>query len=78
MIGYSGSTGNAKGSNEWEQHLHFEFRDSLMGGKTLEGRIDPEFFFGSPPWVLQKGGWVMNSGISQGYETAAPEEYTPY
>src|SRR5262245_25170532 len=44
QIGFSGSTGNAKGSKPWEQHLHFEFREKFSCGKGLTGRIDPENF----------------------------------
>lgn len=56
LIGYSGSTGNAKGSNRWEQHLHFEFRSERWCGKGLEGRIDPFYFFGPPPFTWMCGG----------------------
>lgn len=56
-IGYSGSTGNAKGSKSWAQHLHFEFRSQAFCGKGLEGRVNPEEFYGPPPfnWVSYDG-----------------------
>ena len=57
VIGFSGSTGNAKGSQPWEQHLHFEFREKFSCGKGLAGRVDPKMFLGNPPyhWVCQPG-----------------------
>lgn len=76
VIGYQGSTGNARGSKGAAQHLHFEFRETMLGGKGLAGRIDPIAFFGDPPyqWIENpqlpidvRGGW---------YETPAPEYYT--
>jgi murein DD-endopeptidase MepM/ murein hydrolase activator NlpD len=56
-IGFSGSTGNAKGSQPWEQHLHFEFREKFSCGKGLAGRVDPKRFLGNPPyhWVCVPG-----------------------
>lgn len=57
LIGYSGSTGNAKGSASWAQHLHFEFRNQRYCGTGLEGRIDPERFFGAPPY-----NWLTSAG----------------
>lgn len=56
LIGYSGSTGNAKGSTKWEQHLHFEFRSERSCGVGLGGRIDPYYFFGPPPFTWMNGG----------------------
>lgn len=56
-IGYSGSTGNAKGSYANAQHLHFEFRYKERCGKGLDGRIDPFRFYGPPPF-----GWIHMSG----------------
>jgi len=50
LIGYSGSTGNAKGSWRDAQHLHFEFRNRASCGKGLEGRVDPQRFYGPPPY----------------------------
>jgi len=50
LIGYSGSTGNAKGSSANAQHLHFEFRNKSQCGKGLNGRIDPQRFYGPPPY----------------------------
>lgn len=50
LIGYSGSTGNAKGSWRDAQHLHFEFRNKRYCGKSLDGRIDPQRFYGPPPY----------------------------
>lgn len=57
VIGFSGSTGNAKGSKPWEQHLHFEFRDKYSCGKGLDGRVDPKVFYGAPPyhWISVPG-----------------------
>jgi len=53
-VGFSGSTGNAKGSRGNAQHLHFEFRYKEKCGKGLDGRIDPWRFFGPPPysWII--------------------------
>lgn len=50
LIGYSGSTGNAKGMPPSGQHLHFEFRDRRYAGNGLTGRIDPVTFYGGPPY----------------------------
>ena len=57
LIGYSGSTGNAKGSKPWEQHLHFEFRNRRYAPSGLEGRVDPVKYFGPPPysWMCHPG-----------------------
>ncbi len=76
LIGYSGSTGNAKGSNKWEQHLHFEFRSERFCGKGLEGRIDPQFFFGAPPFAWMSGGeFIPYYELAGGYATAAASGY---
>jgi murein DD-endopeptidase MepM/ murein hydrolase activator NlpD len=76
LIGYSGSTGNAKGSNKWEQHLHFEFRSERHCGKGLEGRIDPQFFFGPPPFAWMCGGeFIPYYELAGGYATAAASGY---
>ena len=50
LIGYSGSTGNAKGSKSYAQHLHFEIREKRYCGKGLDGRLDPVIIFGPPPY----------------------------
>lgn len=57
FIGYSGSTGNAKGSSTNAQHLHFEFRYKRNCGKGLDGRTDPHRFYGPPPFS-----WSVASG----------------
>jgi murein DD-endopeptidase MepM/ murein hydrolase activator NlpD len=49
LIGYTGSTGNAKGSSKNAQHLHFEFRYKESCGHGLTGRTDPYRFYGPPP-----------------------------
>lgn len=53
LIGFSGSTGNAKGMSPSGQHLHFEFRNRRYAGNGLTGRVDPSYFYGSPPlsWI---------------------------
>jgi murein DD-endopeptidase MepM/ murein hydrolase activator NlpD len=81
LIGYSGSTGNARyrcNANKWMQHLHFEFRDRLSVGFGLEGRINPEFFFGMPPFDWIEGGKLANDVTHDWYETPAPELYSSY
>ena len=57
LIGYSGSTGNAKGSKPESQHLHFEFRNKRYCGTGLAGRINPEVYYGTPPYS-----WFSTSG----------------
>ena len=66
LIGYSGSTGNAKGMPPGGQHLHFEFRDKRHVGNGLAGRIDPETFYGSPPYT-----WICPPIPMLGYEYMA-------
>jgi murein DD-endopeptidase MepM/ murein hydrolase activator NlpD len=78
LIGFSGSTGNAKGSKKWAQHLHFEFREKQHCGYGLAGRIDPIAFFGDPPYEWIDGGMLTNGVIGNWYETAAPEMYSSY
>jgi len=70
-IGTSGSTGNAKGSSKWAQHLHFEFRSERWCNKGLEGRIDPQYFFGPPPFAWMSGGEFVPF-----YERAATQAAT--
>jgi murein DD-endopeptidase MepM/ murein hydrolase activator NlpD len=57
VIGFSGSTGNAKGSSPSAQHLHFEIREKYSCGKGLAGRVDPKMLLGAPPyhWVCDPG-----------------------
>lgn len=71
LIGFSGSTGNAKGSSKWAQHLHFEFRDRRHGPKGLTGRIDPAFFFGDPPYDWRDGGELAYDVTQHPYESVA-------
>lgn len=66
-IGLSGSTGNAKGSKPWSQHLHFEFRSKRHSGNGLEDRINPEFFYGAPPY-----NWIS---VSEPVSNEYYEEY---
>jgi len=50
-LGKTGQTGNAKGQDASEDHLHFEIRDK--GGKYigtgLTGRVDPTTIYGAAP-----------------------------
>lgn len=80
LIGFSGSTGNARNrcnSNKWMQHLHFEFREQLICHKGLEGRINPDFFYGAPPYgCLIEGGKLANDVTNDWYESVEPEAYS--
>lgn len=80
-IGFSGSTGNARyrcEKNKEAQHLHFEFRDKLHCGFGLEGRINPEFFYGSPPFEWIEGGQAPYDVRENWYESAEQEQYSSY
>lgn len=81
LIGYSGSTGNARyrcNDNPHMQHLHFEFRDKLKVNFGLEGRINPELFFGIPPYGWIDGGKLATDVSQDWFETPAPELYSSY
>jgi peptidoglycan LD-endopeptidase LytH len=50
LIGYTGETGNAKGSAPSAEHLHFELRNRRYCPKGLTGRVDPAVLFGPAPY----------------------------
>ena len=48
-IGLTGDTGNAKGMQGPDLHLHFEIRTEPRPGRGLAGRISPLTVFGAVP-----------------------------
>lgn len=49
VIAYTGTSGNAKGMQGEDQHLHFEIRSALEVGRGLAGRVDPSTLYGRAP-----------------------------